>query len=73
MSTEESQSFATHYARLKQISDDIRTMDETAIDRLLPLVEQGVESRKVCQARIDAVKTRLEQLLGEPASPAGPN
>jgi exodeoxyribonuclease VII small subunit len=65
MSTEDSQTFATHYARLKDINEQIRTMDETAIDKLLPLVEQGVESRKICQARIDAVTKRLEQLLGE--------
>jgi exodeoxyribonuclease VII small subunit len=65
MSTEDSQTFAKHYARLKDINEQIRTMDETAIDKLLPLVEQGVESRKICEARIDAVKKRLEQLLGE--------
>ena len=69
MSTEESQTFAAHYARLREINNKIVTMEETAIDELLPLVEQGVESRRICQERIAAVMQGLNELLGDPEQP----
>lgn len=66
MTTQDSQSFATHYARLRDVNEKIVKMDETSIDELLPLVEQGVESRRICQERIAAVTKGLNELLGAP-------
>lgn len=65
MSTQDSEAFAIHYQRLREINEKIVGMDETSIDELLPLVEQGVQSRKICQARIEAVMRGLDELLGK--------
>ena len=70
MSTEDSRTFAVHYARLRDVNEKIVKMDEMAIDELLPLVEQGVESRRICQERIAAVTKGLNELLGDPGQSA---
>lgn len=64
MSTEASQSFADHYGRLREINQQITELNEAQIDELLPMVEQGVLSKKICEERIAAVSAGLKELLG---------
>jgi exodeoxyribonuclease VII small subunit len=64
MSTEASASFAEHYGRLRDINQRITELNEAQIDELLPLVEQGVESKKICEQRLAAVTAGLKELLG---------
>jgi hypothetical protein len=71
MTTQSSETFAIHYRRLRDINEKIVGMDETSIDELLPLVEQGVESRKICQERIEAVTRGLNELLGREGAGQG--
>jgi hypothetical protein len=64
--TQESESLSGHYTRLPEVNEKIVKMDETTIDERLPLVEQGVESCRICQERIAAVTKGLNDLLGAP-------
>lgn len=66
MNEPESKSFRAAYAVLQKHAETLRNQDEPNIDDLLDIVNESVESYKICKQRIDAVEKALKQALGEP-------
>lgn len=69
----DSQSFKKNYDTLKRIADDLQRQEEPDIDELVPKVEEALRAYKFCKERIDTVREKLEQTLGEQMSTEQPN
>lgn len=54
--------FMTHYNTLKQTAETLKTMTEPDVDKIMPLVNQGMESYKEVMARIESVRQSLDQI-----------
>jgi len=57
--------FAAHYATLKQIADELRAQQEPDIDKLIPMVDSANAAYKACKARLDAVEAALNERMQE--------
>ncbi len=62
MSTE-TESFTTHFDRLKSIADELEKGGQADIKHVVDLVRKAGESRKVCLAYLDAGTRELDELL----------
>lgn len=60
----ETESFSVAYAKLAEVAEKVRSAKTPMVDELLPLIEQAVDAKKVCDARIEAVKKLLEEKFG---------
>lgn len=63
------QTFADAYRTLKQCADKIEAAAEDDLDTVIAAVEQAKDAKLVCEARIQAATTRLQQLLAETPAP----
>jgi exodeoxyribonuclease VII small subunit len=54
-----SQDYMGYYDALKNSAQQLAEMQEPDVDRIMPLVTQGMEAYKHCKARIDAVRQQL--------------
>ncbi len=60
---EQTETFKQHYQRLNQIAEELRVQTEPDLDALVGKVDEALSSYKFCQARIDAVKTLLDEKM----------
>lgn len=67
-SNAETVSFTENFAKLKNISDTLRSQQEPNIDTLVPMVDEALTAFKNCKTRLDAVESMLKERLGEDAS-----
>jgi len=59
MSNPNTQSFLDHYQRLQASAEALQSMQEPDVDKIMPLVNQGMEAYREVKARIDAVRAAL--------------
>jgi exodeoxyribonuclease VII small subunit len=52
----------SNYKSLEKAAQELTEMTEPDVDRIMPLVMEGMSAYKVCKARIDAVRKELEGL-----------
>ncbi len=64
MASDQTESYAENYARIKEIAAQLRDQQEPDIDQLVPMVEQANAAYRVCKTRLDAVKKALAEMLG---------
>lgn len=54
--------YMSNYKSLEKAAQELTEMTEPDVDRIMPLVMEGMSAYKVCKARIDAVRKELEGL-----------
>lgn len=55
-------SFLDHYQRLQSSAEALQGMQEPDVDKIMPLVNQGMEAYREVKARIDAVRAALNSV-----------
>lgn len=56
-----SEDFKTAYEVLKTNAQTLQNSTDPNIDELMAIVEQSIAAYKICQSRIDAVESALNQ------------
>ena len=67
----QTESFSQHYATLRQCVATLKMQTEPNLDILLPLVDEALDSYKICKERIAAVRMLLAEKFVD--SDAGKN
>ncbi len=67
MSNPKTQSFLDHYQRLQASAEALQSMQEPDVDKIMPLVNQGMEAYREVKARIDAVRAALNSVTDSAA------
>jgi exodeoxyribonuclease VII small subunit len=65
MSNPATNSFLEHYQRLQASAEALQTMQEPDVDKIMPLVNQGMEAYREVKARIDSVRAALNSVSGD--------
>lgn len=61
MSKKKTETFTDNYKKLGEIVDFLQANEEPDIDKLVPMIQDASSAYKVCKARLDSVKTALDQ------------
>jgi exodeoxyribonuclease VII small subunit len=63
MTTQPSErSFVENYQELKYAADALQNMQEPDVDRIMPLVNQGMNAYREVKLRIEAVRAALSEV-----------
>lgn len=65
MSNPVTNSFLEHYQRLQASAEALQTMQEPDVDKIMPLVNQGMEAYREVKSRIDSVRAALNSVSGD--------
>lgn len=68
---EKTGSYLENYAVLQETAKTLREQKEPDLDTLIPMVDKALSAYKSCRERIGAVRSMLDERLGENAIDIG--